>query len=69
MTNETMAKCIGILIIVSVTFGELKTKIDFLVFKDVPVEALICILERERLSAQIDLGGQYVDSTVAGESV
>lgn len=52
-----------------VMFGELKTKINFLVVDGVPVGVLIGFPEMEKLSAKIDLKGQYVDFAISRKSV
>lgn len=54
--NWTMDKCQGVVNDVAVTFGGLKTNVNFLVVEDVPVKVLKEIAEIERFRAQIDLG-------------
>lgn len=64
-----MVKCQGVVNDVPITVDELKPTIDFLVVGGVLVGVLILIPNLERLSAQIDQEGQYVDFTIGGKSL
>lgn len=55
VADGTMPKSRGVVNDVAVTFGELKTKIDFVLVESVLVGLLIRIPEMEGLTAQIDL--------------
>lgn len=69
VADRTMEICHRVAKKITVTFGELKEKMDFLVFDEVSVGVLIGIPEMEKLKTHIDLGGQYVSSTIGTKSI
>lgn len=69
LADGTMTICHGAVRNIPVVFGELKTKMNFLVVDGVPIGVLIGIPEMEKLNKHIDLGGQYVELTIGRKSV
>lgn len=69
VANGVHARCRGLVKDVPVLFAERATKIDFLAVDCVPVDALIELIDLERLQTTLDLGSQFVDFIISGKSV